>query len=117
MLPKFEIKWSSNKQYYYNLIATNWKTILTAETYTTKQNCINWINSVKMNSKNDNQFKRYKQTKNNIEYYYYILESINWQPIWNSEMYTNSTGSENWIESVKNNAHNAIIDDLTIIRK
>lgn len=44
---KFEIKKSTNKQFYFNLKAGNGQVIVTSETYTTKQNCINGINITK----------------------------------------------------------------------
>jgi uncharacterized protein YegP (UPF0339 family) len=76
-MSKFEIKNSTNNQYYFNLKAGNGEVILTSETYTTKQNCINGISSVKSNSSIDDRYKRYRRTRNNIEYYYFILEAAN----------------------------------------
>ncbi|GAA4271471.1 YegP family protein [Aquimarina gracilis] len=48
--PKFKIHKSNNGQYYFNLHAPNGQIIATSETYTTKQNCKNGIESVKTNA-------------------------------------------------------------------
>ena len=114
METRFDLKWSVNKQYYYNLIATNGETILNWETYTTKQNCINWINSVKLNSKISTNFVRMRwKYKNWEDYYFYHLKAGNTVVIWKSELYESISWMDNWIESVKRNASIAIINDLT----
>jgi len=51
-MAKFEIKKSSNDQYYFVLKANNGQVILQSETYTSKQNCNNCINSIKENAQN-----------------------------------------------------------------
>ena len=48
--PKFVIKKRTDGQYMFNLVAPNGEIILTSEGYTTKDNCINGISSVKENS-------------------------------------------------------------------
>ncbi|MEK4171337.1 YegP family protein [Lysinibacillus sp. Y5S-8] len=48
--PKFEILRATNNQYYFVLKAPNGEIIATSETYTTKENCKNGINSVKVNA-------------------------------------------------------------------
>lgn len=45
--PKFEIKKSSNNQFYFNLKAGNGQVIVTSETYTTKQSCEHGIEVTK----------------------------------------------------------------------
>ncbi|EGR3965984.1 YegP family protein [Vibrio cholerae] len=47
---KYELKKSSNNQFYFVLKATNGQVIATSEMYTTKQNAINGIESVKANA-------------------------------------------------------------------
>jgi len=47
---KFEIHKSKNKQFYFILIATNGETILTSETYKSKQACKQGIKLIKRNS-------------------------------------------------------------------
>jgi len=50
MASRFVINKSSNDQFYFVLKAWNWEVIATSEMYTTKQNCKNWIASVKENA-------------------------------------------------------------------
>ncbi|ABR33523.1 protein of unknown function DUF1508 [Clostridium beijerinckii NCIMB 8052] len=49
-MARFEIKKSSNDQYYFVLKANNGQVILQSETYTSKQNCNNCIKSIKENA-------------------------------------------------------------------
>ena len=49
-MERFDINRSSDDQFYFNLVARNNEIIATSEMYTTKQNCINGINSVKTNA-------------------------------------------------------------------
>lgn len=49
-LPKFEIKKSSDEQYYFVLISSNGEPIATSETYESKESCKKGIESVKKNS-------------------------------------------------------------------
>ncbi|WP_106794726.1 YegP family protein [Aquimarina sp. Aq78] len=48
--PKFKIRKSSNREYYFNLYAGNGQVIATGETYTSKQSCKDGIESVKTNA-------------------------------------------------------------------
>ena len=41
--PKFVLKKSDDKQYYFTLQAANGQTLITSETYTTKENAFNGI--------------------------------------------------------------------------
>ena len=50
MAERFEIKKSADGHFYFTLIAPNNEIIATSEMYTTKQNCINGIESVKQNA-------------------------------------------------------------------
>jgi uncharacterized protein YegP (UPF0339 family) len=49
-MPKFEIRLSRNKKYYFVLIAANGKIILQSELYEKKQGAITGIDSVKQNA-------------------------------------------------------------------
>jgi uncharacterized protein YegP (UPF0339 family) len=44
---RFEIQWSKDQQYYFELIAPNNETIAVSETYTTKAECIQGAQAVK----------------------------------------------------------------------
>jgi len=110
-MAKFEITKRKNDEFQFNLKATNGQVILTSEGYMTKANCINGIESVKKNSLMDERFEK-KVSSNNKPYF--VLKAGNNQVIGNSEMYESETARDNGIESVKKNASNAEIKDLTI---
>lgn len=110
MAGKFDLKKSSNDQFYFNLKAGNGEIILTSEMYKAKASALNGIESVKKNSTLDERFERKVSTK---EQPYFILKAGNSEPIGKSEMYSSSTAMENGIKSVKANAPDANINDLT----
>lgn len=107
---KFIIKKRSNGEFQFNLKAGNGEVILTSEGYSTKSSCENGIDSVKTNSQDYSKYDK-KVSSNNK--YYFNLKASNGQIIGTSEMYESSSGRNNGIESVKSNAPDAIIEDLT----
>jgi uncharacterized protein YegP (UPF0339 family) len=107
---KFEISKRKNGEFQFNLKAGNGQVILTSEGYTTKANCLNGVESVKKNSAEDSRFDK-KTAKNNK--YYFNLKATNGQIIGTSEMYESEAGRDNGIQSVKNNAPDANLVDLT----
>lgn len=107
---KFEIKKRSNGEFMFNLKASNGQVILTSEGYATKDGCKGGIQSVKNHAPYDSYYN--KGTSTNWKYYF-NLKASNGQIIGTSEMYESSSGRDNGIESVKTNAQNAEIEDLT----
>ncbi|MCV9926341.1 YegP family protein [Flavobacterium sp. LS1R49] len=107
---KFVISKRTNGEFQFNLKAGNGQTILTSEGYTAKAGCLKGIESVKTNSEDDSKFAR--ETSKN-EKPYFNLKATNGQIIGTSEMYESVAARENGIESVKNNAPTATIDDQT----
>ena len=107
---KFEITKRKNDEFQFNLKANNGQVILTSEGYKAKVSCENGIESVKKNSQDDSKFDR-KESKNGK--YYFNLKATNGQIIGTSEMYESSSGRDNGIESVKTNAPEASIEDLS----
>lgn len=107
---KFEITTRKNGEHQFNLKAGNGQVILTSEGYTTKSACLNGIESVKKNAPDDGRFER-KTSSNGKPYF--NLKASNGQIIGNSEMYESETSRENGIESVKKNAPDAEISDLS----
>ncbi|MCH2224068.1 MAG: YegP family protein [Crocinitomicaceae bacterium] len=101
---KFEIKKAKNDQYHFNLKAGNGQVILTSEMYTTKAACENGIESVKKNADNDDRYER-KEAKNGK--FHFNLKAGNHQIIGSSQMYADTSGMDNGIESVKKNAPDA----------
>lgn len=108
---KFEIVKRKNGEFQFNLKAGNGQVILTSEGYTTKANCQNGLDSVKKNAKDDVHYDR-KEGVN--KKYYFNLKATNGQIIGTSQMYESEAGREKGIESVKNNAPDAPVADLTI---
>jgi uncharacterized protein YegP (UPF0339 family) len=107
---KFVIKTRSNGEYQFNLKASNGQIILDSEGYKQKASCENGIESVRRNSQDDSKFDR-KESKNGK--YYFNLKATNGQIIGTSEMYNSTAGRDNGIESVKKNAPDASVEDLT----
>ena len=108
---KFEIVKRKNGEFQFNLKAGNGQVILTSEGYTTKANCQNGLDSVKKNAKDDTHYDR-KEGVN--KKYYFNLKATNGQIIGTSQMYESEAGRDKGIESVKNNAPDATVADLTI---
>lgn len=108
---KFVITRRANGEFQFNLKAGNGQTILTSEGYTTKTACSNGIESVKVNSQDENRFDR-KETSNGKPYF--NLKASNGQIIGSSEIYESTSARDNGIASVQSNAPHAIIDDLTV---
>lgn len=110
-MAKFEIRKRTNGEFQFNLKASNGEVILASEGYTTKANCKKGIASVKKNSMNDLRFEK-KQSKN--KKYFFNLKANNGQVVATSEMYESQKSCDNGIASVKKNAPDAKIEDLTI---
>ena len=110
MAGKFEIKKSSDNQFYFNLKAGNGEIILTSEMYRAKSSAENGITSVKTNAPIDSRYDRKTATNGQ---FYFNLKAANGEVIGKSEMYTTSSARDNGIESVKRNAPEASIVDLT----
>lgn len=107
--PKFQIfKSSSNYQYYYRLRAKNGEIILNGEGYTSKQACLNGIQSVKAHAPYDSYYVR----KDAYANYTFNLKASNGEIIGRSENYTTSTARENGISAVKRDAPTAPVEDL-----
>lgn len=108
---KFEIKKRKNGEFQFDLKASNGQVILTSEGYTTKENCKNGVESVKKNSQVDTRFEKLV-AKNHKPYF--NLKATNGQIIGTSEQYESEAARDNGIASVKKNAPEAEVVDLTI---
>ena len=110
MSGKFELKTSSNNQYRFTLKASNGQVILTSELYTERRGALNGVEAVKRNAPIDERYER-KTAKNGETYF--VLKASNGQVVGQSETYSSTAAMEGGIESVKKNAPDAAIDDLT----
>ena len=105
---KFEIKKTKSGKFKFDLKAANGQVILSSQSYKAKASCMKGIHSVMRNSEEDQQFER-KTAKDGSPYF--NLKASNGQIIGTSEMYSNTTGMENGIASVKKNAAQAAIEE------
>ena len=116
---KFAVKETATG-FKFDLKAGNGETIATSEVYTTKQACLNGVDSVKRNSvgKVEDQtvenFETVKHPKFELYMdkageYRFRLKATNGEVIATSEGYKSKASCENGIESVKKNAPDAAI--------
>ena len=109
-MSKFEIYKDKKGEFRFRLKAGNGQTILTSEGYAAKSGCTNGIESVKKNAADDAKYERL-QAKDGSPYF--NLKAGNNQVIGASEMYTSESAMENGISSVKTNAPQASVEDLS----
>jgi uncharacterized protein YegP (UPF0339 family) len=110
MAGKFEIKRSSNGQFFFNLKAANGEIILTSQMYVAKGSAESGIESVRKNAPTDSSYERKTSTSGQP---YFALKAANGEALGKSETYSSTSAMENGIESVKKNAPDAKVDDLT----
>ena len=119
IMGKFVVKTTATG-FKFDLKAGNGETIATSEVYTTKQACLNGVDSVKRNSvgKVEDQtvenFETVKHPKFELYMdkageYRFRLKATNGEVIATSEGYKSKASCENGIESVKKNAPDAAI--------
>lgn len=109
---KFQLFQDTKGEFRFRLRAGNHEIILAAsEGYSSKQGCQNGIDSVKSNSPEDGRYKR-AVAKNGM--HYFTLTAANGQTLGISEMYKSKDSQENGISSVKKNAPEAVVQDLTV---
>ncbi|WP_213278863.1 YegP family protein [Chryseobacterium indologenes] len=108
---KFVISKRFTGDYQFNLKAINGQTILVSEGYSSKEGCKKGIESVVLNSQNDDKYER-RSAKDGR--YYFNLKASSGEIIGTSQMYESKNGMEIGIESVKMNASSAIIEDYTL---
>ncbi|RMG30542.1 MAG: DUF1508 domain-containing protein [Bacteroidetes bacterium] len=107
----FEIYQSENNQkYYFRLKAKNGQVILTSQGYANKASAKNGVESVKKNAANDDNFERKEASNGKL---YFNLLAANKQVIGSSQMYASKEGREKGIASVKKNAPQAEVRDLS----
>lgn len=107
---KFEIKKDKAGKFRFNLKSGNGQIILSSEAYNTKAACENGIESVKKNAGDDGRYER-KEGKNGAPFF--NLKAGNNQVIGSSEMYSSTSAMENGIASVKKNAPDAKVEEIS----
>lgn len=107
---KFVITKTANGSFHFNLKAGNGEIILTSEGYNSRAACENGMASVRKNASDD---ANYDRKESSIGKPYFNLKAANHQVIGTSEIYSSTESRDKGIESVKNNAVDATIDDQT----
>ena len=110
MAGKFEIYKDKAGEFRFRLKASNGQNIMASEGYKAKSGCENGIASVQKNAPDDARYER-KETKSGK--HMFNLKAGNSQVIGTSESYESVAARDNGIESVKKNAPDAKIEDLT----
>ena len=110
MAGKFELFTDKAGEYRFRLKAGNGEIILASEGYKQKASAENGINSVKKNATDDERYER-KDTSSGKPMF--NLKASNGQVIGTSEQYSSASARDKGIESVKKNAPEAKVDDLT----
>jgi hypothetical protein len=110
---KFVIIQRRNGEYQFNLVAQNGRIILTSEGYITLAACQNGIQSVKINSVNDQRYQR-KISMNGKAYF--TLIASNGQIIGSSEMYESTASRDHSIDLIKELALKATVEPASRLR-
>ncbi len=110
MAGKFEIYQDKAGEYRFRLKAGNGENILASEGYKDKGGAENGIASVKKNAVENDRFEIKDSTSGKS---YFVLKAANHQVIGQSQMYDSAASAQNGIQSVMNNAPEAVIDDQT----
>jgi uncharacterized protein YegP (UPF0339 family) len=108
---KFVITQRKDGEFQFSLKASNGQVILSSEGYASKASCNNGIESVRTNAADDARFESKESTNGK---FYFNLKAGNSQVIGSSQMYESEASRDNGIESVKNNAPDASVEDETV---
>ncbi len=110
MAGKFELYKDKAGEFRFRLKAGNGEPILASEGYKGRAGAMNGIASVQENAPND---ARYERKANKAGQEMFNLKASNGQVIGTSESYSSASARDNGIESVKKNAPDAKVVDLT----
>jgi uncharacterized protein YegP (UPF0339 family) len=110
MAGKFELYKDKAGEFRFRLKAGNGQIILASEGYKQRASAENGVDSVRRNAPIDERYER-KDTK--AGKFMFNLKATNGQVIGTSESYESTAGRDNGIESVKKNAPEADLVDLT----
>lgn len=111
MTGKFEIYKDKRDEFRFRLKASNGQNILESEGYKAKSGCNNGIESVKKNAPDDGRYVC-KETKSGK--HMFNLKAANSQVIGTSQSYESEASRDNGVESVKKNAPDAAVVDLSV---
>jgi uncharacterized protein YegP (UPF0339 family) len=100
---------AAQQQYHFVLKADNHETILTSESYSTKQGAHIGIASCQANSPNDSRYDKLTSRANQP---YFVLKAGNHEIIGASQMYSSTAARDNGIASCKVNGPTTKVQDL-----
>ncbi|WP_300395949.1 YegP family protein [Henriciella sp.] len=110
MAAKFELYNDKAGEIRFRLKAGNGETILSSEGYKQMASAKNGVESVKKNAPKDSRYEKKETSAGN---FMFNLKSTNGQVIGTSQSYKSESGRDNGVESVKKNAPDATVVDLT----
>jgi uncharacterized protein YegP (UPF0339 family) len=110
MAGKFEIYKDKAGEHRFRLKAGNGEIIMSSQGYSSKDGCMNGVDSVKRNAGNPDRFKK---TTTDSGKFRFCLCASNGQTIGTSQSYKSESGRDNGIGSVGRSAADASIDDQT----
>lgn len=108
MAGKFVVSRRSNGEYQFCLCASNGQTILASEGYSSRDACMNGIESVRKNATDPARFEARTASDGRP---YFVLKAGNHQVIGQSQMYASEASRDNGIESVHNHAPGAALTE------
>jgi len=106
--PKFQMFTGSNGKMYFRLTAKNGQPVLASQGYADKSGARKGIDSVRKNAPDDERYER-KRAANGQ--HFFNLTAANNQTIGTSEMYNSVAARDQGIESVKDNAPKAKLEE------
>jgi uncharacterized protein YegP (UPF0339 family) len=106
----YVLKKSGLYQFMFVLKSDNHETILTSESYTTKQGAQTGIAACQANSPHDSRYDRAVSTAKQP---YFVLKAGNYEKIGTSEMYSSIAARDNGIASCKVNGPTTKLQDMT----
>jgi uncharacterized protein len=107
---RFELRKSTDGQFFFNLKSDNGQVILTSERYKQRDSAVNGIESVKKNAPNETRFERKTSAANKPMF---VLKAANHEVIGVSEQYATEQGRDFGITAVRQHAPAAPIEDHT----
>ncbi len=108
MASKFHLKTAKDGQFHFNLLAGNGEIILTSELYKAKPSALNGIESVRNNSQREGAFEVKAAAGDK---FHFVLKASNGQVVGQSQLYASQAACQKGVESVKNNAVAAVLQD------
>lgn len=108
MAGKFELYKDKAGEFRFRLKAGNGESLLTGESYKSKDGVLNGIESVRKNAADPARYE-IKEAKNGNPYF--VLKAANHQVIGQSEIYSSAAACDGGMSSVAKNAADATLDD------